>query len=202
MNRNRTFGIVARIACVLLCLVLFSAHLCSGMFARYSIIGEGKGSGRVARANIAVERLTSDTSGADSDSVSFNEEGNGTYSFKVTNHSEVALRVDMLIELKALATSDFNPDDYYSDGEDPAVKNLISNIQLNGQDPSESGIRDDKTAYYVFTGVADLAPSTSMDQTLTLTADIDAVTDGNVSVSSLDQISIRTSVTAKATQIN
>lgn len=202
MKTKSALGIIARVACVLLCLVLFSAHLCSGMFARYNSGGEVTGSATVAKANIVVDSVPPTQSGEDPVPVTFDDAGNGSYTFKVTNDSEVALRVDILVELKTRATSDFDPDDFYSDDDESVATKLIKDIKLGGNAPAESGVNSDGTAYYLFTGAADFAPEDSENMTLSLIADVDAVTDEDVDKISLDQISFDASVTAKATQIN
>ena len=96
MKRNHLLGIVARTACVLLCLVLFSAHLCSGMFARYNTEGEATGSANVAALNVNVTQ---------EEALSIAGSGASTFSFKVNNESEVAVSYGVVIKFKASSTA-------------------------------------------------------------------------------------------------
>lgn len=48
-------NIPLNIACVLLCLTLFSFHLCSGLYARYTSMGSGEDSARVAKFDVSEE---------------------------------------------------------------------------------------------------------------------------------------------------
>ena len=86
-KNSRKVNIPIRIAGLMLCLVLFSAYMTSGMLVRYATGGTTSGGGRAAKISVAVE------GGADLEFVQadgvFNE---NDYVVTVTNNSEVAMR--------------------------------------------------------------------------------------------------------------
>lgn len=90
----RLGSILMRVAAVLVCLVLVSVHLMSGMYAKYSTTGSSSDEARVAKLDVDVEGevngLSIDaTTGAD-----------GNYVVTVKNNSEVTVRYDIIVTLK------------------------------------------------------------------------------------------------------
>ena len=95
MKKNRKMNIPMSIASILLCLVLFSLYMTSGMLAKYTTGGSGKGDGRVAKFSVKLEPV-GDTE------FNFTQKANpqptGTYKLKVSNPSEVAVRYTLVLE--------------------------------------------------------------------------------------------------------
>ena len=101
-------GIIMRIAVILLCLVLFSAHLASGMLAKYTVGGTGGATAKTAKIDLKVQ--SEQTALA-----------SGQYSFKVVNDSEVAFQYEVIVNFPNLHTSttqpleNFNVENYFKD---------------------------------------------------------------------------------------
>ena len=91
-KKTTTGPLLLRIALILLCMTLFSTSMLSGLYAKYTAKNNGEDSARVAKFDVEAAGLsgdvTVDASVADSA---------GTYSFTVTNHSEVAITYDLVI---------------------------------------------------------------------------------------------------------
>lgn len=81
---------------VLLCLVLFSAHLTSGLYARYATEATGSAGARVAKFDVASEEKSEFSINLD-----FYDPAKQTASiqFAVTSSSEVAVEYDVVLEL-------------------------------------------------------------------------------------------------------
>lgn len=93
------------IACVLLCLTLFSIHLTAGLYARYTASSESTDTARVAKFDVKVlgEILRSAATPAGEEEPLewvVNSDGNGEYQITVTSASEVAVRYDIFVELE------------------------------------------------------------------------------------------------------
>lgn len=92
---NRKVNIPMCAALILLCLVLVSSHLTSGLYARYTSSSTGSDSARVAKFEV-------ETSGADENiSVTADNSGsnNGTYIITIENKSEVAVSYNVSYQL-------------------------------------------------------------------------------------------------------
>ena len=74
-------------ALVLLCLTMISIHLTSGLFARYTSTATGSDGARVAKWDV---KGSSDSTALTIQNIPDND--SGTYSFTVTNDSEVAMK--------------------------------------------------------------------------------------------------------------
>lgn len=85
--------LMMRIAAVLLCLVLFSLHLMSGLYAKYTSSGNGDDTARVAKFEVNVTGIPSAVS------IDSKTTNNGTYEITVTNESEVAVEYDIIVTL-------------------------------------------------------------------------------------------------------
>ena len=86
-------SMMMRIAAALICLVLISTHMMSGLYAKYTSRGTGSDSARVAAFDVNV------TGTPDAVAVSCTESGiaNGTYTLTVENQSEVAVRYTLMV---------------------------------------------------------------------------------------------------------
>lgn len=141
-------GILLRVALVLLCLVLLSVYLMKGLYARYQTTGSGSDSARVAKFDVVVSGMPSDTIQV----ICNNYNGDtGVYTFTVTNNSEVAVEYDA----KLTYTHDV---DY--------IKAKIDGTAVGWLDTSTQG----------FPNVGVLAPGADKTHTLTLTVDWDMFT--------------------------
>lgn len=125
MKVKNLSGIVMRIAAVLICLVLFSAHLASGMFARYTVSGGGDGSARVASYHVDI--ISADNNQLDL--IGNNTDGVATYRFKVENQSEVPVKYQLSVVFSdPLDEGHFVPN--------------YSNVQIDGIDPDSHDVDD------------------------------------------------------------
>lgn len=91
--KNKKVNIPIRIASVMLCLVLFSLYMTSGMFAKYTTGGNGKGNGRVAKFSVTA------TDAGESEYVfdQAKQQPDGSYAVTVKNDSEVAVRYTIIL---------------------------------------------------------------------------------------------------------
>lgn len=80
----RLGSLMMRIAAVLLCLVMVSVHLMSGMYAKYTTNGSGTDDARVAKFDVEIN-------GSADVTVDCKTGDNGTYEITVNNKSEVAV---------------------------------------------------------------------------------------------------------------
>lgn len=163
MKTKRALSIVARAACVLLCLVLFSAHLCSGMFARYTNKGEGASSARVAALNVYLT--------PENEEVEVTSTGDASYPFSVTNASDVAVSYDIVIVFKGQRSM------YNTYGAD-AMKRVISDVAIGDIEGTVSN--DGKV--YTLSDVGVLAPGDTSD-TYDLSYKIHVLAQNNSSLS-------------------
>ena len=102
MKKNRKMNIPMSIASILLCLVLFSLYMTSGMLAKYTTGGSGKGNGRVAKLSVTAA-VVSENNGSitfepDPDGNGAFESSDATFAVKVTNTSEVAVRYNITLK--------------------------------------------------------------------------------------------------------
>lgn len=85
-------NIMIKLAAILLCLVLFTMHLMSGLYAKYSSRSASNGFARVANWDVSVlggkPALTIDCSSSDLDD---------EYKITVTNRSEVSVKYDVIV---------------------------------------------------------------------------------------------------------
>ena len=173
MRVNKLSGIVMRVTAILICLVLFSAHLASGMFAKYTAKAEEQSDARVAKFNVSVKETTP---------LSFDDSGIGTYQFYIYNKdSEVAYRCDdIIVKVNAVDPSGvFSADD---------LARACTEVKLNGND----GTYSESTNSYTFS-VSDRVDQRMQSDVYTLTfkkSDLvknneeatEAVTETNISI--------------------
>lgn len=191
MRVNKLSGIVMRVTAVLICLVLFSAHLASGMFAKYTSGASVESSVRVAKLG-RVQIIEQEA--LDIDSV-----GNGTYKFLVKNNSETAFRYDIKLKITA--------DEQYVEqfGADEIAK-ACTDVKVYTDevtDGVEGTLSDDGTTY-IFT-MADIVPrdSESKVYTIAFKANDLAFSDPNLqTLHQSENIPITFTVSAKGTQSN
>ena len=187
MKKNRTFGVIARVACVLLCLVLFSAHLCSGMFARYTVGGIESSSSYAAAANVKAVQA---------EAMSVDANGNGTYRFTLVNQSNVAMDCDLVIDF-------YTNDTVYSQYGSNILSNAVVNVKLNGNEADE--FKDGIYPTYTFK-CGHLAPKdeegSTMDMELTFTAKLIAFNTDSVTGLSGGYLPVGVEIFPDATQID
>ena len=151
MKVKNLSGIVMRVAAILICLVLFSSHLASGMFARYIVSESGKGGAHVASYDVCivpVDNGQTDVIGTTS------PDGVVTYRFKVDNSKS-----DVAVEAKLSVM--------FSDSEIESVAGKFDSVKIDGHEPAE--IKDEGNRHiYVFDITDKLsAHNTSAVHTLT-----------------------------------
>lgn len=123
MRVNKLSGIVMRVTAVLICLVLFSAHLASGMFAKYTVGASEESNARVAKLNVNVK--------PSEEGLTFDASLNGTYQFFVSNHdSEVAFQCEKII----VRIKSDDPNNIFN----PSEAALASEMKLNDLDGTYS----------------------------------------------------------------
>ncbi len=91
MSQKSKMNIPMLAACILLCLTLFSIHLTSGLYARYVTNNDGNDGARVAAFDVDAAWGISDIT------IVANLQDNGSYSFTVTNDSEVDVKYDLVL---------------------------------------------------------------------------------------------------------
>lgn len=185
MRANNLSGIVLRVAAVLLCLVLFSAHLASGMFAKYSVGTSESNDAQVAKI---------DVSAVETQALTLDNDGNATYKFLVKNNSEVAYQYDVCVRIAT--TSE------YAEIFDPSeIAGACSDIKLN----DVSGTLSASGSKYTFSVSDYIAPDSESDEyVLTFKAtDLLRIADeSSGSAASYNDVPIKLSVSAKGTQVN
>jgi len=92
MENRRKFNIPMCAALVVLCLVLFSLNMTSGLLARYTTRGTMNGQARTARFNTLAERGDINGTIAFTQAEEKFDSTNNLYTVKVTNKSETAVR--------------------------------------------------------------------------------------------------------------
>lgn len=191
MRVDKLSGIVLRVTAILICLVLFSAHLASGMFAKYTAGASEESSARVAklgRVKIIEE-----------EALSLDSVGNGTYKFLVKNNSETAFRYDIKLKITT--------DEQYVEqfGADEIAKactdvKVYSDEEVDGVD----GVLSDDGTTYIFS-MADIVPrdSESCVYTIAFKANDLVFSDPNLqTLHQSENIPITFDVSAKGTQYN
>jgi len=92
VNYQKFNTILMRVIAVLLMLVLLSTAAVTGRFARYISSSSGSDSARVAKFDVAVS------------DIAFNN-GDGTYTFTVTNNSEVTVGYSIVVQMHPKLTA-------------------------------------------------------------------------------------------------
>lgn len=178
MRKTRHSSVIFRVALVLFCLVLFSAHLSSGMLAKYRTTGEGSISADIAQPEFTVTSTQSAPSIA--------ADGTATYAFTATNSGEVAASYSLVV---ALAPGAVAADD---------ADRVFGNVRIDGN----LGTYDSASHGYVFADLGSFEPGDSASHTLTFdTADSAVVSDSVTSLTSSYQ-NITVLISAKAVQID
>lgn len=90
----RLGSLMIRIALILLCLVMISVHMMSGMYARYTTKGSGGDDARVAKFDVVVTGVPADSI------VVYSETAGDVYSIRVENRSEVAVSYDISVKFE------------------------------------------------------------------------------------------------------
>ena len=98
--KNKKVNIPIRIASVMLCLVLFSLYMTSGMLAKYTTGGNGKGNGRVAKFSVTATDRGESEYVFDQAQAEEQPDEYGNYSVIVKNDSEVAVRYTIILRFK------------------------------------------------------------------------------------------------------
>lgn len=145
MRIKHMSNVIFRVALILLCLVLFSAHLSSGMLAKYTSAGVGDDVSRVAHPEYTV---TSTQTGP-----TITSAGLGTYDFTVTNTGEITADLSLYIYLMSDTLNSAQ------------LTKAFSNVTVNGTDCQFDA---DEKAYICPLDV--FTPADSVDYTLSFRA--------------------------------
>ena len=175
MNSKHKSNIMIRIAVILLCAVLISSHLASGMLAKYTVGYNGDDYASVAGADIDVVNLA-----ASGDS----------YIFGVQNNSEVSFNYDVIVT-------------FANDDAAPSVTAAIddTSVKLNGLSFTSKSA-DGKV--FTFANAGSLDPGQSMSG-YALTFDVNdpgVYTDSSITNLSLYDGDFTFTVSVRATQID
>lgn len=152
MKVKNLSGIIMRVAAILICLVLFSSHLASGMFARYTVSGGGDGSAHVASYH--VEIVPADNNQSEALGTTSNS-GDVAYRFIVDNsETDVAVQYSLSVA-------------FYDSVDGNDVLDKFDNVKIDNFEPVD--FKDDSNRrVYVFDITDTLEPhSTSAVHTLT-----------------------------------
>lgn len=90
MKRMKSSNIAVLIAGVLLCLVLISAHMTAGMFAKYTTLARGADAAGTAKFSVKAEMVPTETT--------------GSYQIRISNGSQVAVSCGIDVEFDAGVT--------------------------------------------------------------------------------------------------
>lgn len=133
MKVKNLSGIIMRVAAILICLVLFSSHLASGMFARYTVSGKGNGGAHAASYDVGVVPADDGQTGVIGTT---SPDGVVTYRFIVDNsNSDVAVESRLSVA--------------FIDSESETVVGKFDSVQIDDYDPVE--VRDEGNRHiYVF----------------------------------------------------
>lgn len=133
MKVKNLSGIIMRVAAILICLVLFSSHLASGMFARYTVSGKGNGGAHAASYDVGVVPADDSQTGVIGTT---SPDGIVTYRFIVDNsNSDVAVESRLSVA--------------FIDSESETVVGKFDSVQIDDYDPVE--VRDEgNRQIYVF----------------------------------------------------
>lgn len=156
MNEKRLSGIVMRITVVLLCLVLFSSHLASGMFAKYAVTASEEDAAGAAKYGVKIVSVT------DGDLVDLtNINGDVAYEFRVDNSlSEVKIKYQKIQISFA---------DCYENGTKTSdVEDMYRDVKLNGLTFDSYYTDDSDNVVYVFNVDGTIQPG-SASEVFTLT---------------------------------
>ena len=175
MREKHKANIIFRVMLILLCLVLFSAHLSSGMLAKYATNGIVGASARVAKTGVTITSETEPTYAAN---------GTVTYSFNVLNDSEVAIEYSLVVVPKC---ADITAAQLAAAFVNPKIDNV-------------AGVFDAATGAYTFSLAQQVVPGEDTDHTLTfMKNDIAAAIDGTTLLEYKD---ISLDISVKAVQLN
>ncbi len=182
-RNNGKMNIALFAAAVLLCLTLFTTHLTTGLYARYTTEASGSDGARVARFDVKLTAVNGGSANMDGLTNEDKETDTKTYDFSITNNSEVAVGYDITIRFS-------NP---LPDGVVPTVslkdKENVSAKTVTGQ--KEFAFESDD---FVF------APENQTnDHTLTITVNY---YDGNNNLRNVDLSDTQVSISVTAQQID
>lgn len=150
MNEKKLSGVVMRITVVLLCLVLFSSHLASGMFARYTVSASDEGAARAAKYGVKVLSVT------DGDPMASDLYGNVEYQFRVDNsRSEVTIKYQKIQISFA--------DCYVNGTKTSDVEDMYRDVKLNGLAFDSYYTDDSDNVVYVFNVDGTVQPGNTSD---------------------------------------
>ena len=195
MRKIHKSNVIFRVALILLCLVLFSAHLSSGMLAKYTISGDGSNAARIASAKVTVTPAAA--------APVIKADGSASYAFTVKNTAEVSYTYSLLIYVDSsvaltqeqLAKAFGSPKLII-----PEIEPVPSASTQPDSDPIELSFDAAQNAY-VYECTAAFEPGDTADYTLLFRAD-DVVATANVAEDVKVYDSVKINIAAKAVQLD
>lgn len=178
MRKKHHSNVIFRVALILFCLVLFTAHLSSGMLAKYKNVGADMKTVRTAQPGFTVTSTQASPVIAD--------DGGATYDFSVTNSGEIAAAYSLVVSLA--------PDTLTAD----EAAHAFSNVKLDGV----AGTYDSSSGSYVFADLGAFEPGDSATHTLTFDTNDFAVVSDSVTNSDNSYKDITVLISAKTVQID
>lgn len=140
--------VVVRVALLLLCLVMVSAYMTSGLLARYTTSAQASDTARVAKFDVQVTGNNNVTVTADS-------AADNTYTLTITNASEVAVRytVQQPAANGGVSYTVPQPTDTLAPGDSAAVQ---MSLTVNWDEVTRNMTDDNPNATVTFTVVVDI----------------------------------------------
>ena len=110
---RNTGSFLMGLAAVLFCMVAFSTYLMGGLYARYTTLGQGSDSARVAKFDVSVDKpedieIEYGISKADSNGDGVLEDDAANYVLTFHNRSEVAVSYSIVVEVYKAEEETFN----------------------------------------------------------------------------------------------
>ena len=183
MRKIHKSNVIIRAALILLCLVLFTAHLSSGMLAKYTISSGGSNIARVANTKITV------TPAAQAPVIGTT--GSASYAFTVTNTAEVSYNYSIIAYFDSSMTLSADQ-----------LATAFSNVKLSYDGHEFAGVFDADDKSYTFANVGTFSPSNVADMTLTFKAGDLAAVSSTVTVESGVMEDIVINIAVKTVQID
>ncbi len=143
------YGVI-RTLFILVCLLVLSFHMMSGLLAKYNAIGSGSDDARVAAFHVVVSGTPQE-----SDIVCTSvDNGNGTYTITIQNNSEVAVHYDLSLTITGNATGvryDFSPESGDLAVGDTGTSALTFTVNWNDFTADKTGAKAEVTLAFTVT---------------------------------------------------
>lgn len=173
MRNKRKSSVIFRTALVLLCLVLFSAHLSSGMLAKYTFSSAKGGTAFPAKSDITITSTAAPDLAVD---------GTAEYAFNMENTGDVTVYYSVIVYP---SSDSLTADQLARAFHDPAIGTV-------------TGVYDSSTGAYTFADLGLFEPGEDVD--LTLSFLYDDIVVNSTDPYSIDYSGVILNISAKAVQ--